>query len=138
MNLEQAYKSYRDNLLITIFEVETYAEYSLRFQDLNQLLNLYSRATFYLCECLDESSLIVYYLDPISRERATNLFKLSLPIIEEHLRQAVVTQSKQIPKSIIQSSIQAVKVLQSKPKHTLNIHQRYVLHYLEIFLEYLY
>lgn len=132
---EKTYEEYYKNLIVTIFEVETYKEHNLRYSDLSQTLNLYSRLTFYLIDLLDETSLVSFYLHSSRRKEAISLLLYMQPILETHLQDNVATYYLSIPKQSFITAKQVVKALQPT-KLDLDAANRYKLHFYETFLEY--
>ena len=130
---EQTYKEYYDNLKVTSAEVLFYIKNDLSYTDFNQLLNLYARTTFYLTDLLDELSIIAFYLDSKSRQDLTTLFQRAKPIIEDQLIN--VTHTTPIPYNSISKARATVHNLQPN-RLNLDVAHKYILHFLETFLEF--
>lgn len=130
---EQTYKEYYDNLKVTSAEVLFYIKNDLSYTDFNQLLNLYARTTFYLADLLDELSIIAFYLDTKSRQELITLLQRAKPIIEDQL--ITVSSTTPIPYNSISKARATVHNLQPN-RFNLDVAHKYILHFLETFLEF--
>lgn len=130
---EQTYEEYYKNLKVTSAEVLFYTKNDLFYTDFNQLLNLYARTTFYLADLLDELSIIAFYLDTRSRQDLITLFQRAKPIIEDQL--ISVTHTTPIPYNSISKARTTVHNLQPN-RLNLDVSHKYILHFLETFLEF--
>ncbi|WP_169777778.1 hypothetical protein [Campylobacter curvus] len=137
MTSEQAYEEYHVRLIQTALELENYKKHNLRYKNFHQILDLYSRVTFYLRELKDQSSLLCFYIDSTQRDEYTKLFSSVLLLIETHLEDTLIKANQIIAKKEINIAKAIVNDLQSKPYDSLEIAFKYKLWTNETFLNYI-